>query len=594
MARRRQHLLGRALLDDPPQVHDRHAVGDVPRQPEVVGDDEDRDVGLAHQAQHQREDLAAHRGVEARDRLVGHEQARLEHHRPGDDHALALAAGDLVGVAGEEALGRAQAGARQRLRDELLLVAGHALDAHALGHRLVDRLAGVERAGRVLEDHLHLAAVRAQRAPVVAQRLPAQRHRPRGRALEPDDRARERRLAAARLAHEGDDLAGAHREVDAVDRAGDRAARRANSTCRPLTSSRLAGRHPRARHVHAGRAAPRPGRPQLEVDGRARLDRVRAARVERAARGQLARIGRVARQAGRRHPEGGVADDREGGRQRARVRMRGRREDLVARPLLDDPPRVHDRDPPAHRGERREVVGDEDDGQPEALLEVLEQPQHLRLDHDVERGRRLVGDQQPRLAREREADEHALALAAGELVRVVARAARRQPDELEQLADARRHLAAARAGRVQPDRLADLAPDALDGVERVQRALEDDRELGPAHGAQAPGPHRQHVLAVEQDRAGDLRAARQQPQQRAGQRRLAAARLAGQAERLADAEVEVDAAHGGDGARARAVGDVQVADREQRRRARGRATALMRAGPAAADRGPLRAPARTA
>ena len=127
--RRGEDVLGRALLDDPPQVHHRHAVGDVPRQPEVVGDDEDRHLGLAHQAQHQREDLAAHRRVEARHRLVGDEQARAQDHRPGDDHPLALAAGDLVGVAGEEALGRAQAGARERLGHELLLVAGHALDA---------------------------------------------------------------------------------------------------------------------------------------------------------------------------------------------------------------------------------------------------------------------------------------------------------------------------------------------------------------------------------------------------------------------------------------------------------------------------------
>ena len=132
------------------------------------------------------------------------------------------------------------------------------------------------------------------------------------------------------------------------------------------------------------------------------------------------------------------------------------------------------------------------------------------------------------------ADQHALALAARELVRVVARAPRRQPDELEQLARRARDTAPPRAsGACSSDRLADLAPDALDGVERVQRALEDDRELGPAHRAQAPGPHRQHVLAVEQDRARDLGPARQQPQQRAGERRLAAARLAGQAERLA-------------------------------------------------------------
>ena len=83
---------------------------------------------------------------------------------------------------------------------------------------------------------------------------------------------------------------------------------------------------------------------------------------------------------------------------------------------------------------------------PSALLEVLEQAQHLRLDHHVERRRRLVGDQQPRLAGQREPDEHALALAAGELVRVVVRAPRRQADELEQLAHARARGARARLG----------------------------------------------------------------------------------------------------------------------------------------------------
>ena len=60
--------------------------------------------------------------------------------------------------------------------------------------------------------------------------------------------------------------------------------------------------------------------------------------------------------------------------------------------------------------------------------------EHLRLHHHVERGGRLVGDQQPRLAGQRHRDQHPLPLAAGELVRVGARAARRQTHLLEQLA----------------------------------------------------------------------------------------------------------------------------------------------------------------
>ena len=102
-----EQLLGRPLLDDPAEVHDRYAIGDVPGQPEIVGDDEDRDARLANEAEHQLQDLTANRRVEARHRLVRHEQRRLQHHRAGDHDPLALPAGDLVRKEGEEPLGRA-------------------------------------------------------------------------------------------------------------------------------------------------------------------------------------------------------------------------------------------------------------------------------------------------------------------------------------------------------------------------------------------------------------------------------------------------------------------------------------------------------
>ena len=52
--------------------------------------------------------------------------------------------------------------------------------------------------------------------------------------------------------------------------------------------------------------------------------------------------------------------------------------------------------------------------------EGAQQVEDLRLDRDVERRRRLVGDQQLRLAGERHRDHRALAHAARELVRIVA------------------------------------------------------------------------------------------------------------------------------------------------------------------------------
>ena len=62
--------------------------------------------------------------------------------------------------------------------------------------------------------------------------------------------------------------------------------------------------------------------------------------------------------------------------------------------------RVHDRDAIARLGQDREVVRDEDHRQSQALAEVAQQRQDLRLCHDVERGDRLVGQHQLRPARQ--------------------------------------------------------------------------------------------------------------------------------------------------------------------------------------------------
>ena len=66
---------------------------------------------------------------------------------------------------------------------------------------------------------------------------------------------------------------------------------------------------------------------------------------------------------------------------------------------------------------------DEDVGEAELVLEIEQQIEHLRLDRLVERRHRLVEDQQPRLEREPARDVDALALAAGNLVRIAARKA---------------------------------------------------------------------------------------------------------------------------------------------------------------------------
>ena len=245
--------------------------------------------------------------------------------------------------------------------------------------------------------------------------------------------------------------------------------------------------------------------------------------------------------------------------------MLGVGEHLLDRAGLDDPPRIHHRDPVAGLGEHAEVVGDQDQRQPQLLAQPLQQLQHLGLHDDVERRRRLVGDHQRRVARERERDHHPLSLAARELVGVAAAERPGQPDGRQQLVGALADFARVRRAGVQRDRLRELGVDPLHRVQRVHRALEDERDVAPAHEA-----HPRLGAALEIDRlVGPLEVQRhrsrlgepagQQLHQRQRRGRLAAPRLAGEPERLAVPEVEVDAVDD-----RLAVGEhVEVADFEE-------------------------------
>ena len=101
---------------------------------------------------------------------------------------------------------------------------------------------------------------------------------------------------------------------------------------------------------------------------------------------------------------------------------------------LDDAARVHHGDAIGGLGDHAHVVRHQHHRGAVLAAQPLQQLDDLRLDRHVERGRRLVGDDEPRLRRERERDDDALAHAAGELVRIVVDPARgrRDADFLEQ------------------------------------------------------------------------------------------------------------------------------------------------------------------
>ncbi len=91
---------------------------------------------------------------------------------------------------------------------------------------------------------------------------------------------------------------------------------------------------------------------------------------------------------------------------------------LVGRRFLHDLSSVHHRDPVGPARNDPEIVSDQQNGHAAAFPKAVEHLQDLRLHRDVERGRRLVGDENLGLAREGDGDHHPLAHPAAELVGV--------------------------------------------------------------------------------------------------------------------------------------------------------------------------------
>ena len=194
-------------------------------------------------------------------------------------------------------------------------------------------------------------------------------------------------------------------------------------------------------------------------------------------------------------------------------------------------------------GDDAEVVGDHHDRHLVLGLQLLHQPQDLRLRGHVERGRRLVGDQDLRVVDQRHRDHHALAHAARELVRVVVDALVGARD-LDLLEDVDRLLPRLLLRDVLMDqgRFLELPPDRLHRVQRRHRVLEDHPDRAAADLPHARLARAEHLLALEEHRAPDGRLPRIDEAHHGEERdALPRAGLADDAERLPLVQLEADA-----------------------------------------------------
>ena len=201
---------------------------------------------------------------------------------------------------------------------------------------------------------------------------------------------------------------------------------------------------------------------------------------------------------------------------------------------------------------------------PNSRSERRDQIEHLGLDGRVQRGGRLVEDQQRRLRRERHRDHHPLEHPAGQLVGISVHHPRRigDPDLVEHLLGAVERLRLRSAGELE--HLGHLAPDLERGVQRPAGLLVDHRHRALAELAQLGCVHREHVAAVDLDlSAGDVPVPREVTDDPERDRRFAAARLSDEPERLAPSNPERDVAHHARSTSADAIGDLQVLDVER-------------------------------
>ena len=191
-----------------------------------------------------------------------------------------------------------------------------------------------------------------------------------------------------------------------------------------------------------------------------------------------------------------------------------------------------------------QVVGDEQIGQVELRLQILQQVERLRLDRHVQRRHRLVAHDKLRVEGQGAGNADALALAAAEGVRIAHHVLGTQPHHLEQLSHAILQLLA--LGDAVDDQR--LAHDLQQRPARIQRSvgiLKDHLHVAAqtleARSSAACATLMTPMLAIFEP---DVAAGRVVGAQDATARgRLAAAAFADQAQRLALADEEVDPIH---------------------------------------------------
>ena len=205
-----EHFLRRADLLDEAVLHDDDAVAQGHGLGLVVGDVDEGGVDALAQLDDLRAHLVAQLGVQVGQRLVHQEHLGITDDGAADGHALALAAGQRLGLA-VQVLGDVQnLGRLPHLLVDLLL--GYLAQLQGEGHVLIYGHVGVQ--GVALEDHGDVPVLRLH----VVHPLAADDQIALGDILQAGDHPQRGGLAAAGGADQDDELLVRNLQVEVVNR----------------------------------------------------------------------------------------------------------------------------------------------------------------------------------------------------------------------------------------------------------------------------------------------------------------------------------------------------------------------------------------
>ena len=216
----RKYLGRRPSLDDPPQIHHGDAVAEVFDYAEIMRDKEIGESKFALQFGQQVEHLRLNRYVKRGNRLVENNERRIKDQRAGNPDTLTLPAREFMRIATSTLWAKSD---HVKHLGNLCLTLGRSPDSvnvKTFGDRLANRRPRIKAGEWILKDDLRAAAIRLElRAGELGDVTTIEENAPSGRFNQPQDKAADGCLAAARLANEAESLAGANLKVNAVNSA---------------------------------------------------------------------------------------------------------------------------------------------------------------------------------------------------------------------------------------------------------------------------------------------------------------------------------------------------------------------------------------